>query len=62
MNEEIKELVPGYIPGLDKTIIFEHTYVNKDLVKIELVGFYYGQPDEELTKTYANRDYIAIVE
>lgn len=62
MNEEIKELVPGYIHDLDKTIIFEHTYVNEDLVKIELVGFYYGQPDEELTKTYANRDYVAIVE
>lgn len=62
MSKEIKELIPGYVPSLDKTIIFEHTYVNKDLVKIELVGFYYGQPDEELTKTYANRDYIALIE
>lgn len=62
MNQEVKELVPGYIPGLDKTIIFEHTYKDGELVKIELVGFYYGQPDEKLTKTYANRDYVAIIE
>jgi hypothetical protein len=63
MNQEVKELVSGYLHDLDKTIIFEHTYKDKEqLVKIELVGFYDGQPDEELTKTYATRAYVEIVE
>lgn len=53
-----KELIANYIKEFDKTIIFENTYENNECIKIELVGWYFGKPDKDLIKEYANRDYI----
>lgn len=52
------ELIASYVPGYDYTVIFEHTYANNEHTKIELVGWYFGEPNEDDTKHYANRDYI----
>lgn len=57
-DNAIIELIASYVPGQDFTVIFEYTYVNKKQTKIELVGWYFGEPNKLDTKRYANRNYI----
>lgn len=54
-----KELIAMYVREYDKTIIFEHTYKDGECIRIELVGWYYGEPNQEDTKNFANRNYVA---
>ena len=58
MTKQTKELIANYIQGYDQTVIFEHTYLNNECIKIELVGWYFGKPNEDDTKHYANRNYV----
>lgn len=45
-----KEVITGYIPTLDITVIFEQTYYKSGSPKsLEVKGFYYGKPDEKAT-------------
>lgn len=42
-----------YAPADDTTFIMKDTYNAKnELVSMEVVGFYSGEPDKEATKTY----------
>lgn len=34
------------------TFILEDTYENEDVISVEVKGFYFGEPDEKLTKQY----------
>lgn len=43
------EYVVGYIPSLDRTVIFKETGN-----EIEVSGWYFGEPDDELTREFAN--------
>lgn len=58
MTKQTKELIANYIQGYDRTVIFEHTYLNNECIKIELVGWYFGEPNEDNTKQFANRNYV----
>lgn len=52
-----KELETAYAADSDMTFIIENTYDEDDeILKIEVVGFYFGEPDEEATKMYADRN------
>lgn len=51
----MKKIISGYIPTMDITVIFEDTYnSNDDLIKQELKGFYYGQPNERYDNEFYN--------
>lgn len=51
----MKKIISGYIPTMDITVIFEDTYnSNDDLIKQELKGFYYGQPNEQYDNEFYN--------
>lgn len=52
------KLVGSYIPDSDQTVIFEYTYINGKNTKIELVGWYFGEPKVNCIKGYANRNYV----
>ena len=60
INEQLTttttELIPEYVPDCDHTFIMEATYAYDRLISQECVGWYYGKPDEERTKRWANRD------
>ena len=45
-----------YAPGTDMTFIMREVYEeNGDPISVEVVGFYYGQPNEELTKEFTGK-------
>lgn len=56
------DLVPEYVPSTDHTFIMEYTYITDgitgdvDCVSQECVGWYCGEPNDEDTKRYANRN------
>lgn len=50
----------GYIRELDNTVIFEDTYVLDkngcpDVISREVVGFYFGEPDDESTERFIGK-------
>lgn len=49
------ELIPEYVHDYDHTFIMEATYVDGECITMECVGWYCGEPEEALTKQYANR-------
>ena len=46
------EIITTYAPDTDITFILIETYQNEDPISTEVVGFYYGQPNEEDTERY----------
>lgn len=48
------KLVAEYAAGYDHTFIMEETYVDGECVAQECVGWYWGSPDDEATKQFAN--------
>lgn len=49
-----------YAEADDLTFIMEDKYAGDDLASIECVGWYCGEPNDEDTAHYANRNMIAI--
>lgn len=47
---EEKKIETCYSPSADITFIMEETYKGGKFVSMEVKGFYYGEPDEEMTK------------
>lgn len=47
------EVVPMYCPADDRTFLMEETRIGSVLVREKVVGWYYGEPDEENTKIYS---------
>ncbi len=50
-----KEIYTAYAPNADITFIMCDTLENGEVVSAEVVGFYYGQPCDELTKEYTGK-------
>lgn len=60
------EITTGHLDAEDITIIFEHTYditngdtLNSRLLSTAIVGWYQGEPEDELTKQYADGNMLA---
>lgn len=47
-----KEIYTTYAPSADITYIMCDTYEGEEIKSTEVVGWYYGEPDEESTKLY----------
>lgn len=49
-----KDIYTVYSSGSDMTFIMQDTLQKdtQDIISIEVIGFYFGEPDEELTKQY----------
>lgn len=52
MNNEIKQTFEVYSTAYDITTIFEDTFLGEHLISTEVVGFYFGEPNEEATKQF----------
>lgn len=48
------KVYPIYSESADITFIMQDLYSNNTLLSTEVIGFYYGSPDEQLTKQYTN--------
>lgn len=57
-NKIETEVYTSYIPGEDKTIVWQSMYVNGEHVQQALIGWYCGEPEDEVTKQYANMPLI----
>lgn len=49
-----------YAESDDTTFIMETTFAGDDVASIECIGWYCGEPNDEDTKHYGNRNMIAI--
>lgn len=47
-----KHIETAYAPENDITFILEYTYHGSELVKMECVGWYAGEPDPNATKEF----------
>ena len=52
-------IVEYYSPKGDITFLMEETWDGETPVESVVVGFYYGEPNEDCTKHYAHRGVIA---
>jgi len=50
-----KEIESHYAPYADMTYIVEYTMRGDEVLKVEVVGFYFGKPDEDATKQYKGK-------
>lgn len=49
------EIVTTYAPDTDMTFILRETLQGEEFVSTEVVGFYYGEPREDLTNKYIGK-------
>lgn len=49
MNNFDYNVETTYAPSTDTTFILKHTYKDDEPVSTEVVGFYFGRPNDELT-------------
>lgn len=47
------EIVPMYCHSEDRTFLMEEVRIGSILVREKIVGWYYGEPNDEDTKTYS---------
>ena len=52
MREKIYEV---YAENDEITFIMKDTYKNDNIISVELVGFYFGEPDEAMTEKFINK-------
>lgn len=45
-----KEIETAYAPENDLTFIMQYIYHDDELVKMDCIGFYYGEPNDETTR------------
>lgn len=60
-----KKIETGYIPELDRTVIFENTFKDNqfhDIASTKIIGWYFGEPNEEDTKIFGDGSIEAIFE
>lgn len=50
------QIVVGYVPSLDRTVIYNETEK-----EIAICGWYFGEPDDELTAEFADTGCVAIL-
>ena len=59
--ESREEIVGVYAPDHDSTFVMKHTYdQHGDVRKMECVGWYCGEPDDEMTKRFSHGGYDLI--
>ena len=51
----------AYSKEADMTFILKWTPLETGEMRVEVVGFYYGEPDETATCQYANAGVVAII-
>lgn len=51
----IEKIFTGYCPEHDMTFILKDTITNGKEVSTEVIGFYFGGPDEQLTKRFTGK-------
>ena len=49
-----EKIYTTYAPDTDITFIMKETEVNRTTKTVEVIGFYYGEPDGVNTKQYIN--------
>lgn len=50
-----KEIEVGYIPELDRTVIFENTYhPNGNIKSTKIIGWYFGSPEKSATAEFSD--------
>lgn len=54
MSKVRDEYRTTYIPSEDVTIVWQELYLDDEPLQTSLVGFYYGEPDEQSTKDFSN--------
>lgn len=54
----VTEIHTSYIHEEDTTIVWQDMYVNGEYVQRALIGWYCGEPDERITRDYANMPLI----
>lgn len=45
----------AYAKGVDKTFIMKEVYKDGESVSMEVVGWYWGEPDDAATEMYVGR-------
>lgn len=52
-----------YVPAVDNTVIWHEIWLHdgddKELVQMSIVGWYCGEPDDEMTKTFSQQSLVA---
>ena len=51
----MENLYTAYAPGNDITFIMLDVFDERDIKSTEVVGWYFGEPDEETTKLYTGK-------
>ena len=53
----VEEIVATYAPDMDMTFILRETYSDEQNIWIstEVVGFYYGEPNNDLTQQHVGQ-------
>lgn len=59
MNELKTEIYTTYVEGYDRTIVWQEMYLGDLHLQTTIMGWYYGEPDDEATKQYSNSTIIA---
>ena len=50
-----KQFYATYAPDTDITFIMCETFGDENIMSMEVVGWYFGEPDEELTGAYIGK-------
>ena len=61
MNGGENVIETAYSKEADMTFILKWTPLETGEMRVEVVGFYYGEPDETATCQYANAGGVAII-
>lgn len=48
------EFYTTYLPTEDITVVWQDLIVDNECIQRSLVGFYYGEPDEQSTENFSN--------
>ena len=58
IESEVEEYFSEYVPALDISVIFKQRCSKQEILSLEVVGFYFGEPDEKSTKKYIGKNYV----
>ena len=59
MNELKTEIYTTYVEGYDRTIVWQEMYIGEEPLQTAILGWYYGQPNDEATKQFSDSSIIA---
>lgn len=53
------ETYATYIPGHDRTVVWQRLVVNGECIQDAIVGWYWGEPDDNATKQFSYNSTLA---